>query len=88
MGTSDELSKLSDSLLEARDRLRVQVNLAGKDARDEWEELESKWEHFRGKLKVIQDEVDEAGEETRAAATLLGQEIKDGYERVRERMDS
>lgn len=86
MGTADELSKLSDTLREARDRLRVQVNLAGKEARDEWDELESKWERFRGKVKVIQDEVGEAGEDTRTAAALLGNEIKEGYERVKERM--
>lgn len=87
MADKDDLSAFADSLREARDRLRVKANLAGKEARDEWDELEHKWERFRGKVKSLGDEIEDAGEDARAAATLLGEELKEGYERVKKRLD-
>ena len=87
MTKKEELSAFADSLREVRDRLRVKVNLAGKEARDEWDELEEKWEHFRGKVKSIGDEVEDAGGDAKAAASLLGEELKEGYERVKKRLD-
>lgn len=87
MAKKEDLSAFADSLREARDTLRVKVNLAGKEARDEWDELEGKWEHFRGKMKSIGDEIEDAGEDAKAAATILGEELKEGYERVKKRLD-
>lgn len=87
MTKKEDLSAFADSLREVRDRLRVKVNLAGKEARDEWDELEDKWEHFRGKMKSVGDELEDAGDDAKAAASLLGEELKEGYERVRKRLE-
>lgn len=86
MSTFDELQALMDSLQEARGRLQVQVNLAGKELRDEWDEVEGKWERLRSQMKAIKDEVGDIGEDAVAAASFLGQEIKEGYARLKQRL--
>ncbi len=74
-----EFDDLMADLRQKRDELRVQMNLASKEARDEWEELEAKMEEFREKAKLS-----ETGEGIGKALGELGHEIKLGYERLRD----
>lgn len=83
MKTRDDVKQLADRLRTERDELRVQLDLAKKEARDEWTELEDKWDHLRRRLSLIRDEADDASGEAAAAANLLADEIKNGYERIR-----
>ena len=61
-----------------RDELRVQVNLASREARDEWEELEAKMEELSNKAQLR-----ETGEGIGKALGELGNEVRLGYERMR-----
>lgn len=79
----EELSKLEDSLLQQRDELRVRMHLAKADAKDEWEVLERKWAEAQVKFTQVRQSAGESMGEIEAAARLLGEEIKKGYERVR-----
>ena len=74
-----ELDDLVGQLKQKRDELRVQIHLASKEAQDEWEELEGKMDDFTSKAKL-----GETGEGVGDALGQLGQELKKGYERVRE----
>ena len=74
----DDFDDLIEELKQKRDELRVQLNLASKDARDEWEELEAKMEEFSSKAQL-----QETGEGIGKALGELGNEIKLGYERMR-----
>ena len=78
-----QLKQLTERLKQERDELRVKMNLAKKEARDEWDELEGKWDKLRGRLKVVEDAADDAGDEIGAAAKMLVDEIKKGYEKIR-----
>lgn len=82
----NDLDDLLEDLKQLRDEIRVQVNLASKDAQDEWEELEEKMEEFSGKAKQFADEakLKETGEGLGQALGQLGHELKLGYERVRD----
>ncbi|MCP4301457.1 MAG: hypothetical protein GY783_12790 [Gammaproteobacteria bacterium] len=74
------MSELDDILAEMKqksDELRLQMHLASKEAKDEWEELEEKLQEFTANAKL-----DETGEGIGKALGQLGNELKLGYERV------
>jgi len=83
-----DLNRLLEELKQKRDELRVQVHLASKDIRDEWEELEEKMDDFSGKAKRFADDakLKETGEGLGEALGKLGHELKLGYERLRKAM--
>lgn len=74
----DDFDDLIEELRQKRDELRVQVNLASREVKDEWAELEEKMEEFNAKAGLRQ-----TGEGIGKALTDLGSELKLGFERVR-----
>jgi hypothetical protein len=81
--TPSDLDRLVAQLQTQRDELKVKLHLAKADAKDEWEKLEKKWEHLRGRMDVIGAEAKDAGKDVLTATRLVAREIKDGYERIR-----
>jgi hypothetical protein len=78
-----DLQRLADELRHQRDELKLKLHLAKADAKDEWEVIEKKWEHARGRLAVIGKEAGAASKDVREAARLVLDEIKAGYQRIR-----
>ena len=74
-----DLDDLWDDLKQKRDELRVQINLGSKEVQDEWEELEGKMNHFTATA-----ELGKTGEGIGDALGQLGNELKQGYDRLRE----
>lgn len=81
-----EFDDLVQDLKQKRDELRVKVNLASKEIRDEWEELEEKMEEFSAKAKQAADDAGlrKTGAGVGKALGQLGHEIRLGYERIRD----
>jgi hypothetical protein len=81
-----DIDEIVEELKQKRDELRVQIHLASKDVKDEWEELEEKMEDFSGKAKQFAGDakLKETGEGIGDALGQLGGELKRGYERSRE----
>ncbi len=73
-----------DTLAQMRDELRVKIHLARLEARSEWERLEPKWWELEGKVEALEKASVETGKGLKAAAELLLEELKKGYDRVRE----
>lgn len=73
-----ELSKLLDELKTARDEIKLKIHLGGKDAKDQWEAAEARWEAFQVKAQLSQSAAD-VGD----AVEILGSELKEAYQRVR-----
>ena len=69
-----------------RGELRVQLHLGGAEARDAWDKIERKWERVENELGRIGEQakapIDEIGNATRS----LINEIKQGYNRVRDEL--
>lgn len=80
-----DFDELLEELRQKRDELRVQLHLASKEARDEWEELEEKMDEYSSKAKQLAGEAGlrETGQGVGKALGQLGHEIKLGYERIR-----
>ena len=75
-----------EELKQKRDELRVKMNLASKEIKDEWNELEEKMEDFSGKAKQFSNDakLKETGAGIGDVLGQLGGELKRGYERIRE----
>jgi len=79
-----DVSTLIDDLKQQRDEIRVRLHLAKAEAKEEWERLETKWEHVRGKMGVVGREAGKTAQEVGTALNLAVEELRRGYERVRE----
>ena len=79
---------LMQDLKQVRDEMRLQIHLASKEAKEEWDELEDKMEDFSAKAKKFSDDakLKETGEGLSDALGKVGHELKLGYERLRKAM--
>lgn len=82
-GEKGALDKIGEELKQLRDEIELQIHLASADARDEFGELEKKWEHFRARLDLVGKATEEAAEDVGDALELVGSELKKGYEKIR-----
>lgn len=73
-----DFDDLIEELKQKRDELRVQMNLASREAKDEWEELEEKMDKF-----LARADFGKTGEGVGDALGKLGEELKLGYKRLR-----
>jgi hypothetical protein len=78
-----EYDRLREDLKRQRDEIRLKIHLAGAEVRDEWTEIEKKWEHFAARADVVARGAGEAAEDVASAAKLLGEEIRSAYHRIR-----
>ena len=74
-----EFDDLISDLKQKRDELRVQIHLATKEAQEEWQELEEKMDDFMSRA-----DLGKTGEGVGEALGKLGEELKLGYQRVRD----
>ena len=83
-----DIDEILGDLKQKRDELGVQIHLASKEVKDEWEELEEKMEDFSGKARQFADDakLKETGAGIGDALGQLGSELKQGYDRIREAM--
>ena len=73
-----DFDDLVDDLKQKRDELRVQMNLASREIKDDWEELEGKTRQFLARAEVAK-----TGEGVGEALGDVGEELKKGYQRIR-----
>ncbi|GAA4084671.1 hypothetical protein [Zhongshania borealis] len=83
MSTKQNVNDMIEKLREQRDDINVKIHLANMEVRDEWQELEQKWGQLVDKTKRLNKEVEPAVESVHAAISLLGEEIKEGYRKVK-----
>lgn len=80
----DSLENAVNALKQERDDLRVQLNLAKLDLRDEWEALEQKLGHLESRLGHAGTEAKDSIEDVGEAVEVLAGEIKEAYKRIRD----
>ncbi len=84
--TGEWMEKELDGLRQVRDELRVQAELGKAELRDRLGELDKRWHELEGKLEVIGDEARDDLEDVKEAASLLVDELVDGYKHLRSRL--
>jgi hypothetical protein len=65
-------------LKKLRDELKLKMHLASMDMKQEWNELEGKWEKFSEKTGL-----DESAQALGGSLEALGAELKNSYKRFR-----
>ncbi|MGI9223796.1 MAG: hypothetical protein ACR2QX_04910 [Woeseiaceae bacterium] len=75
----NDFDDLMDELKQKRDELRLKIHLGSKEAQDEWEDLEKKMQDFSSRA-----ELGKTGEGLGEALGQLGNELKRGYQRIRD----
>ena len=65
-----------ERLRRERDQLKLKMHLAEADAKQEWSELETKFERLKARAE-------HTGDETEGALEDIGREIEKGYERIK-----
>jgi len=84
--TKDWIDELLEDLKEQRDELRIRAHLAKLEASDEWEDLEKKLEKLESKARAAGKAAADSGEDVGAALRLLGQEIKQGFKNIAQKL--
>lgn len=86
MSLQDDFRNLSEKIKQYRDEARVQMHLAREEVKDEWDDLEKDWERFRAKVDDVMHDAEGAGKEARETARKLGEELKTGYQNIRNKL--
>lgn len=86
------IDDMMEALKQQRDELEVKLNLGKLEARDEWEQLEKKFNHLvaetEAKSRPLRGAVDESARDVGTALERVGEELKKGYERIRKSVES
>jgi len=77
------LAELISDLKQQRDQIRVRLHLGGQELKDEWGRLDDKLNQLNHRFDPIKDAVEEATEDVWESLQLLGNEIKEGFQRIR-----
>ncbi|MDD1612057.1 MAG: hypothetical protein LUQ57_02845 [Methylococcaceae bacterium] len=88
MELHEELTKLTETLKQQRDEIKLQLHLATADLKDEWEESEREWGHFKDKLAEIIDDSKETTADFLEKTRIVGEELKVAYKNIHRRLSS
>lgn len=86
MSLKNEFESLLVNLDSVREELQLKLHLATMDAKDEFAEAEKQWLQVKNKAAEIADESIETSEEYIAKAKIVGEELKEAYQRVAKRL--
>jgi hypothetical protein len=82
----DRSEKMLKELKMERDDLKVKLHLLSMDAKEEWNELENKYEKFKAKASEVADVAEDSAGDVVEALKLVGDELREGYNRIRRSM--
>ncbi|WDQ14854.1 hypothetical protein [Rhodopirellula sp. P2] len=77
------ISNMIGDLKEERDELALQIHLGKEEAKSELARLDKKLEELNQQYQPLKNAVDETSDDVWAAFQLVGEEIKNGFYRIR-----
>ena len=86
MSVKIEFDHLLEKLKSERDEITLKLHLASMEAIEEFEEADRHWDALKIKAAEIADESKETSEEFIAKAKIVGEELRDAYERISKRL--
>ena len=81
-----EFDTLLEKLKSERDEISLKLHLASMEAKEEFEEAEKNWDQLKIKAAEIADDSKETSEEFIAKAKIVGEELKEAYNRISKRL--
>lgn len=86
MAIKEDFENLLNKLNTEREEINLKLHLASLEARDEFEQAEKQWQQVKNKAAEIADESVETSEEFIAKAKIVGEELKETYQRITKRL--
>ncbi len=86
MDIQKEFSELIETLKTERDEISLKLHLASMDAKDEFDSLDAKWDLVTQKAADITDDAVEVSEDAVEKAKIVGEELKEAYQRIRAKL--
>lgn len=77
------LAEMTSSLKQDRDELKLQLHLLKKEMKEEWDRLEDKFVELNQRLEPSKDAIEKSTENLWESLKLVGEELRDGYRRIR-----
>lgn len=77
------LDELITTLKQERDQLAVKMNLAGKEARQEWDKMRAKFDKLLNDYEPVRKAVGDSAGAVGESLKKVAQECKSGFERIR-----
>ena len=86
MTIKQDFENLLDKLQSERDEIKLKLHLASMEAKEEFEAAEKQWGQLKIKAAEIADDSVETSEEYIDKAKIVGEEIKEAYNRIATRL--
>ena len=83
--TRDQIEEVLARLKQERDELRLKLHLAKEDLGDEWDKVETAMAKLESRARHVGGGAAEASRDVGAATKLLAEEIRNGFEKIRQR---
>lgn len=77
------ISKLMSAIKQDRDELRVQMHLAAKEVKDEWEHLSDRFVELNRRWAPLETAVGETAKGVWDGIRLTGEELLEGFRKIR-----
>ncbi len=76
-------NEMVNKIKQMRDEIELKIHLAAADVKDEWDEVEKKFDHVRGRAERVAEAAEDAAENVGEAIELAAAEVRQGYERIK-----
>ena len=77
------LDELISTLKQERDQLAVKANLAGKEVKQEWDKVRTKFDKLLADYEPVKKAVGTSASSVGESLKLVAQEVKTGFDRIR-----
>lgn len=81
-----DFESMMKNLEQSRDELKVQAHLFNAEMKDEWHQLEDKWEHFARDVRPAMKAAKEASQNISEANKLMMEEIREGFKNIMDKL--
>jgi hypothetical protein len=82
--SKERLADLVAKVKQERDELRLKVHLGSMEAKEEWKDLEGKWQKLDSRMSETKQEAADKAREARANVALIADELGAAYRRIRD----
>jgi len=80
---SSSYEEMVQKLEQMRDEIQLKIHLGAADVRDEWTEVEKKFQHLRGRAERVGEAAEDAAESVGEALELAAKEVRQGFEKIK-----
>ena len=72
------------NLEQLRDELKLKAHLLRAELKDQWHDLEKKWEELGAQMQPVRDAAGESAKDVGSAVETLVAALKKGYQRIKD----